>query len=244
MPDYVYGIVESGADAPAGQGMAGAPVRVVSDDGTAALVSDLSQRKLELGRDEVLTHARVLGEALERGTVLPMRFGIVLDGDEEVKARLLEPHAAALREQLARFGGKVEINIRATYDEQAVMREVLAENPEIARLRDAIQGKPDDATYYERIELGERVAAAVERKRDLDAQHIIEALSVVTEGVEVSAPGHERVALSASFLVARDRLKQFDEVLDAFAEGQGGRLRFKYTGPLPPHSFVEFAGAG
>jgi hypothetical protein len=224
--------------------VAGASVRVVSDDGTAALVSDLADRQLELGRDEVLTHARVLEEALQRGTVLPMRFGVVLEGDEEVKARVLEPHATELRDQLARFSGRVEVNIRATYEEEIVMREVLAENQQIASLREAIRGKPEDATYYQRIELGERVAEAVERKRELDAEQIVAALSVAADAVEVSPPAHERVAVNASFLVARDRLKEFDEVLDAFAEGQGGRLRFKYTGPLPPHSFVELAGAG
>jgi gas vesicle protein GvpL/GvpF len=244
LPDYVYGIVESGATAPRGDGVAGARVRVVGDDGTAALVSDVAPRRLELGRDEVLSHARVLEEALQNGTVLPMRFGVVLEGDEDVKAQLLEPHAAELREQLTRFSGRVEINIRATYEEEIVMREILAENPAIATLREAIRDKPEDATYYERIELGERVAEAIERKRELDGRQIVSALSVVSDAVEVSAPAHERVALSASFLVARDRLKDFDEVLEAFAEGQGGRLRFKYTGPLPPHSFVEFAGAG
>jgi hypothetical protein len=173
-----------------------------------------------------------------------MRFGVVLEGDEEVKARVLEPHATELRDQLARFSGRVEVNIRATYEEEIVMREVLAENQQIASLREAIRGKPEDATYYQRIELGERVAEAVERKRELDAEQIVAALSVAADAVEVSPPAHERVAVNASFLVARDRLKEFDEVLDAFAEGQGGRLRFKYTGPLPPHSFVELAGAG
>jgi hypothetical protein len=243
LPEYVYGIVQSDAPAPQGHGVGGAPVRVVSDDRTAALVSDLGDQELELGRDEVLTHARILEEALQHGTVLPMRFGVVLEGDEQVKARVLEPHATELREQLARFSGRVEINIRATYEEEIVMREVLAENPQIASLRESVRAKPQDAAYYERIELGERVAEAIERKRELDAGQIVAALAVVADAVELSAPGHERVALNASFLVARDRLKDFDGVLDAFAEGQGGRLRFKYTGPLPPHSFVEFSGA-
>jgi hypothetical protein len=65
----------------------------------------------------------------------------------------------------------------------------------------------------------------------------------VAVAVEVHEPSHERVACHASFLVERDRLPEFDSVVDAFADGQGGRLRFKYTGPLPPHSFVELAGA-
>jgi hypothetical protein len=49
--------------------------------------------------------------------------------------------------------------------------------------------------------------------------------------------------LSASFLVDREQLNQFDEALEEVAAGQAGRIRFKLTGPLPPHSFVELAGA-
>jgi hypothetical protein len=242
MPDYIYGIVERSAAPPTGPGLTGAPVRLVNDDGAAALVSDVSESELQLGRDEVLAHARVLEEALERGTVLPMRFGVIMDGDEDVKSRLLDQHADELRDQLARLKRKVEVTVRATYDEEMLIREVLEQNPEIARLRNSIQGKPEDATYYERIELGERVANAVERRREADSADIVAALSQVAVAVEVSPPAHERVALNASFLVDRQRLAEFDEVLDAFAGGSGGRLRFKYTGPLPPHSFVHFAG--
>jgi hypothetical protein len=241
MPDYVYGIVAAGSAPPEGRGLAGAPIRVVSDDGAAALVSKLDERELELGRDEVLAHARVLEEALKRGTVLPMRFGVLMEGDQEIKARLLDAHADDLRDQLRRFDGMVEVNIRATYDEDALMREVLEDNPQIAQLRDSIRGKSEDATYYQRIELGESVAGAVERLREVDAKQIVDALSQVASGVVQAPPAHQRVALSAAFLVARDRLAGFDEVLEAFASGQGGRLRFKYTGPLPPHSFVRFA---
>jgi hypothetical protein len=50
------------------------------------------------------------------------------------------------------------------------------------------------------------------------------------------------VALSAWFLLAREGAAEFDEVLETLAAGQAGRLRFRYMGPLPPHSFVSFAG--
>ncbi len=244
MADYVYGIVDSRAAAPDEPGLGGAPVRVVGNGGAAALVSEIGDGQLEFGRDELLTHARILEQALKRGTVLPMRFGVVLQGDDEVSSRLLDEHAAELREQLDQFSGKVEVNIRATYDEQTLMREVLAQDEDISRRRSAIRGKPEDATYYERIELGEQVASAVERRREADARNILDALAQVAVAVEASPPAHERVALNASFLVERGRLTEFDEVLDAFAGGQGGRLRFKYTGPLPPHSFVKFDGGG
>jgi hypothetical protein len=244
MPEYVYGIVDGKAEAPAGTGIGGASLRLIADDGAAALVSELEQRELTLGREELLAHARVLENAVASGTVLPMRFGIVMEGEEDVRERLLQAHAAELRTQLERFADKVEVSIRASYDEQQLMGEVVSENPEIRHLRESLRGKPEDATYYERIRLGELVSQAVERKRDADSSNLLDALRPFSADVHVAPPAHERVALNAAFLVERKRLQDFDQVLEGFAQGQGGRLQFKYTGPLAPASFVElFSGS-
>lgn len=243
MPHYVYGIVESDAKPPAVRGIANARLKLVGGDGVAALVSDLPAGELRLGRDEMLKHSRVLEKALARGTVLPMRFGVVMSDQDEVRQRLLDEHAADLSVQLSEFDGKVEVRIRAVYDEEALLREVVRGDPKIAALRRSMSGQSEDATYYARIELGERVAAAVERKRERDAGEIIDSLSVAALAVDEGKTGHERVAVNASFLVERARLKEFNRILDAIAEGYAGGIRFKYTGPLPPHSFVQLAGS-
>lgn len=241
MAQYVYGIVEATATAPRGRGIAGAPLRLVSGEDAAALVSEVRTERVRFGREEVLMHARVLERAMKRGTVLPMRFGVVMSGPDEVRSRLLDEHGPDLRAQLAELGGKVEIRIRATYEEGAVLRDVVRDHPEIASLRASVQGLSEGAGYYDRIRLGELVAAAVERRREEDAHAIIHALATPALAVETSDPAHERVVVQASFLVERARLNEFDETLDQVADGYGGQIRFKYTGPLPPHSFVELA---
>jgi hypothetical protein len=240
---YVYGIVESTARAPAASGIAGAPLAVVVGDGAAALVSDLPGDQVRMGRDEVLLHADVLDLALAQGTVLPMRFGVVMDGSDDVRRELLERHGEDLRTQLSELSGKVEVHVRAVYEEDVALQEVVSENPEIARLRASVRTRSEDATYYERIRLGELVARAVEGKKERDAQAIIESLAPETVATDVGAPAHERVVVSVSFLVERGRLDAFDERLESIARDQVGRIRFKLTGPRAPHSFVQFAGA-
>jgi hypothetical protein len=240
---YVYGIVDATATKPRGRGIAGSPLRLVIGEDAAALVSEIPTERVRLGRDEVLLHARVLDRALARGPVLPMRFGVVMDDADDVRGRLLDEHGPELRAQLIEMEGKVEIRIRATYDQEALLRDVVREHPEIAALRASVAGRSADAGYYDRIRLGEVVAAAVERHRELDAHAIVEALGEHALAVEVASPKHERVAVQASFLVERSRLGAFNAVVDKVAEGYGGKVRFKYTGPLPPHSFVELAGS-
>lgn len=238
MAQYVYGIVEANATAPRGRGIGNAPLKLVIDGGAAALVSEIRDRNVRLGRDEVLAHSRVLERAMARGTVLPMRFGVVMRGPDEVRRRLLQEHGEDLRAQLDALRGKIEIRIRATYDEQKLLGEVLRDNPDIAALRRSLAGQPEDATYYERIRLGELVAAAVARRREGDRWAILDALSSAALALDETEPGHERVVVNVSFLVEHERLKAFNQALDEVADAYGGRIAFKYTGPLPPHSFV------
>jgi hypothetical protein len=242
---YVYGVVAA-ADAatPKGHGIDDAPVEVVAGDGVAALTSDVPGGFLEAGREALLTHSRVLEETMERAVVLPMRFGVVLPDEATVRERLLDPYGEDLKAQLGTMAGKVEVTIKGIYDEAAILREVIAEHGAIAKLREEIQGKPEEATYYQRIELGELVAAALDEKRAAAAPAIVDRLAPLAFDVRVGEPVHERMAVNASFLVERDRLGEFDREVDRIGAEQAGRIQLKYTGPLPPHSFVELGVGG
>lgn len=240
---YIYGVVPSRAEPPSAPGIGGATVGLIASDGVAALASDAPDGELAMGRAAMTTHARVLEAAHATGTVLPMRFGVVMDDDAQVVARLLDAHREELLAQLVEFDGKAELKLRATYEEEPVLREVVAEDQDVARLRESLRGAPEDATYYGRIQLGELVTRAIERKRERDAGVIMEALSPLALAVELAPPPHERIVLSASFLVEQSALPDFDAAVERVGEAQAGRMRFKYTGPLPPHSFVTF-GSG
>src|SRR5262249_15262441 len=216
-------------------------VRVVDADGLAALTSDVPPGDLEAGRGELLAPSKGLEKAGEHITLLPMQFGVGLPDEAAVRgARLLPPHVE-LEAQLEEMEGKFEVNLKAIYDERALLTEVIEEEPEVAKLRQALQGQSQEAAHFERIRLGELIAAAVDEKRDRDADAILERLAPHVVAVEVGGPVHERMALNASFLIGRSDRKAFGKELHAFATEEGGRLRFKYTGPLAPHSFVELA---
>src|SRR5437763_3624491 len=241
-PKYVYGVVRASSKATSkDKGIYGKPVRVVATESLGALTSDAPEGRLEAGRDELLTHSRVLQSALKRGTVLPMRFGVVMPSESAVRDELLTAHREQLEAQLDEMTGRVEVNVKGLYDEASVLSELVAENPEIAELHASLRGQPEDATYFERIRLGELIAAALEVRRSADEHQIVERLATHALGVEVSAPVHERMAVNASFLLERDRMAEFDRTLDTIASEHGGQIRFRYTGPLPPHSFVELS---
>lgn len=236
MAEYLYGIIDESASAPSGTGVQDQPLRVVTGSGAGALVSDLPEDGLKLGRKDLLAHGRVLEDALASGPVLPVRFGTVMNDDRDVLERLLTPHADELRRQLTEFSGKVEMRVRATYEEEPLLRAAVKSDPEIERLRGA-------GDYHSQIALGERIAGAVEGRRQLDSEELMAALEPLAVAVEMGEPTHERIAFNASFLLERERVGEFDSALEALARDRAELMRFKSVGPMPPHSFVELGEA-
>jgi hypothetical protein len=239
---YVYGVVRADSKRrPKAKGIDGGSLRVVASRGLGAVTSDVPSGELEAGRDELLAHSRVVQSAFDQGPVLPMRFGVVMPGEESVRKELLDAHRADLESQLALLAGKAEFNVKAMYDEGVLLREVLDENPPIARLRDELANIDADAAHFERIRLGELVAGAVDAKRENDSAWILEALTPVALDVDVGPQIHERMVFSAAFLVADQDVQTFDDALERIAAESHPRIGFKLTGPLPPHSFVELS---
>jgi hypothetical protein len=238
---YVYGVIPASVAPPSIEGIDGAPVLAIASDDIAAIVSDVPDGELQAGREALTVHARVLEQALEGGVVLPMRFGVVLADDEAVREELLERFRPELARQLDELEGKVELHVRAVYEEAALMADVVRRHPQVAALREALRGQAEDATYFERIRLGEMVAGAVAQRRETDAEEIIDALSPIALATEVGGVQHERMVVSASFLVERDQIREFDAAVDELGRRHADTMRFKYTGPLPAHSFVELS---
>src|SRR5436190_24207902 len=135
-------------------GVQDAAVRTVEHAGLAALTSEVHGDAIAAAQ-EVRSHWRVLDEASKTATVLPARFGTVMESDEAVGERLIAPNAERLETLLREVGGRVQLNVKGDYDEPKLMREVVAGAPAVAELREKLRGLPEAAGYYERIRLGE-----------------------------------------------------------------------------------------
>ncbi len=236
---YVYGVVPHGVAIPHGTGIRRRRLHAVEDGELAAIVSNAPAGEIPAEREELMTHARVLERAQEQGVVLPMRFGFVMPDEQAVRERLLGDYRDELAEQLRELDGRAEMHVRAVYDEQALMQEIVDSHPGIAKLSAALREGSPDATYYARIELGQSVALAVEQAASADLSAILDTLAPLSVAVEVGEREHERVAAHVAFLVETADIPEFDRAVDELGERGAGRMTFRCTGPLPPYSFVE-----
>jgi hypothetical protein len=242
---YVYGVIPA-ADAggwPGAEGIGGpsAKVSTLDADGLAALVSALPPDRAPGRREDLEAHRRVLSLATERGTAIPMRFGMVMDGEDVVRERLLERHGAELTDLLRNLDGQVQMTVRAFYAEDALLRAVMEADEEIARRSAALEGRDEVESRADRIALGELVAAAVDARRARDEQALLDRLKPFTTDVRVDPPGSDRVALNAQLLVHRDHRAELDEAVRELGTALQGYMALRYVGPLPPYSFSELS---
>jgi len=235
---YVYGITAASHPAlPEGLGGVGdpaLPVRVLTEGALAAIVSDAPEG-LRPKRRDLLAHQNVLSEAGAGGCILPMRFGSVAPDDDTVTGVLAE-RSEHYQERLRTLDGKVEYNVKATHDEEAVLHRVMSDNPEIRAVTEANR-KAGGGSYDERLRLGEMVVAAVKAREAEDAGTVQRALEPVADAISVGPESSGWLA-NVSFLVERDGAASFLETVDQLRKDHP-HLDLRVNGPLPPYSFVD-----
>ena len=235
---YVYGIARSGVELEAGaSGLDGAPLRLVPLRDVAALVSD-APSDLRATRVRLLAHANLLSQVVVRTTVLPMRFGVVIAGESALRAKVLAPRYAIFDRLLRDLDGLVEFTVKAMYQRETVLREVLRENPAIRRLKERVASVHEAASYFDRISLGEEVARGVERKRVDDERRLYEALSSVAVRIAPDRPATEDMVAKAGVLIRRGDEARLEALVDRIQASARGRISLRIAGPHPPYSFV------
>ncbi|MEA2294979.1 MAG: hypothetical protein QOE86_2618 [Solirubrobacteraceae bacterium] len=244
-PVYVYGIMAA-ADGDSWPAMPGlgdprSPVRTVAEGGIAALVSDLAPDHTPGRLEDLEAHRRVLAQAIKVGTAIPMRFGTVMDSDEVVRSRLLERHAPELSDVLRTLDGHIQMTVKAFYADDALVGDVLATQPDLARQAAALAEHPGPEMRTERVRFGELLAKAVEARRAEVESALLARLSALVSDVRVEPASSDRVAFSAHLLVHRDRRAALDDAIRELGDTLDGVLAFRYIGPLPPFSFADLS---
>jgi hypothetical protein len=230
---YVYGVVGAGTSIPATDGVESSPVGTLEHAGLTALVSPIA--KTELRARDVRAHWRVLEHAFEHGAVLPVRFGTVMESEDAVRSRLLEPNEERLTELLQAMHGHIQLNVKGRYDEEALLRQIVREEPAIARLRERVTRS---GTVADQLALGQQVEQAIAQRRARDASTVrrtLEALAAAAREEQVRHPD----AFNIAFLVERNDADSFSENVSNVREELGERIEIRYVGPIPPFSFAE-----
>jgi gas vesicle protein GvpL/GvpF len=234
---YLYGIssrYESGG--PPVKGVEGSDVKPVEHAGVIALTSPLHGEALA-ARD-LRAHWRVLERAFEQGTVLPVRFGTVMESEEALRERILKPNADRLSELLREMAGLVQLNVRGQYEEEMLLRQIVRRSPAIAALRERSRSLGERSTPSAQFQLGQLVEAEVARQTVEDTEVVLRTLEPLASSARADEATYPS-AFNLAFLIEEQTQRSFGEQVAAVSEQLGERIAVRCIGPLPPFSFAR-----
>lgn len=223
---YLYAIINRPtAPLPPITGLGGQPVQCSAWGEVAAIYSHHEGPAPRPEAAHLWRHEEVVERLLDGRGVLPVRFGALLPDEAALLALLGERHDRFVA-GLARVAGRVEVSVRALWSAEAplpVSRPAEAENGRAYLARRMAEAQAREARLREARQRAGALHAAL---NELAAAHTHQVLP------------HERILLSAAYLIPRESLDPFRATVGALGAANPD-LRLLCTGPWPAYHFVE-----
>jgi hypothetical protein len=213
---YVYAISDS-PDRPEVLGLQDAALSASGGKGLFAIWSEHEEPRLGADEAALLKHERVVEALLEKGPVLPMRFGSWMD-DPAAVLELLAERRSDFELGLEQVRGAVELGVRALVHEEPAERVP------------ALAGADRPGTAYMLARLND------EKRSEAIAAHIHEplrALSRASTSRKTSLSG----SVNTAYLVDRDDVDPFRAAVQKLDQAVEDAA-IVCTGPWPPYSFT------
>jgi len=236
---YIYGIIEEVQPRIFNfLGLGDAPVYTINHQSIAAVVSDSELQEIDPTRKNVHAHTIVQDELLKDYTVLPIGFGMIATSKDKVRT-LLEKNHQGLGSELNRLAGKIQIELKVFWDQEALIRELQGDSGELTRLKAQLGAASSPAEAQNLlVKAGRLVERAALEWKTKYADLVYAVLKEFSHDAQVNNPAGIKSLLNASFLIDRSKERQFKEEVYRLDSTFEGKVNFKYVGPLPPYNFV------
>jgi hypothetical protein len=257
---YVYGISEAAPQEELSgvSGIEGSAVTMVVEGRLGALSSTVrlagfqaAQESPDVSEHSWLTtairdHERVVENACERTTVLPMRFGTVYPEASEVAALLAE-HERVLTDELRRLRGCTEWGVKLHVDRDTAFHGARRQDAELNAAAEEADAAAEGTAWMLRRQLAARTYHTVGKRVHACADAVHDALASHAVDSAVSRRGNgddpEGLVFNASYLVNdAEALQHCAEQLRARFQEDGVQLQI--SGPWPPYHFVRLPELG
>jgi len=252
---YVYAVIPRVATADLGAvGIGGAHVYALPHRTIAAVVHDCPPEPYQGEPETVASWVRVHNDVIDRawseaGSILPMRFNVIIKADGERSAdenvrQWLELEYSNLQAKLDELRNKVELGVQVLWDPALVVQRIIESSEEIKALRAEMATKSRGAAYFLEHKIASAVKEELERKAQRDFATCYQRLKEYSEGTHVNKvrkQDDKAMIANLSLLVRRERVQEIGAVLQEAGDEQGVEIRF--TGPWPPYTFAATVGA-
>jgi len=206
----------------------------------ACVISSTPMTKYVISRQNLITNQKVIEEVMkDYSAVLPVRFCTIATSTEEVRNLLMKRYQE-LKNLLRSMDNKVELGLKVFWqDIESVFKEIAEADMEIKSLKQRLTKSSVSGSLDEKVDLGRKVKEALEDKREVEAEEILEVLRPICVNLRSNKIMGDSMVLNGAFLVDRTREREFDDLIEDLTQKHKDRLKFKYVGPIAPFNFAE-----
>jgi hypothetical protein len=223
------------------KGMAGADLFALSFDNIAAIVSDIGMTGLIAGKSTALEYAAVIETLSQHFTLLPMRFGSVMESNEAI-IHMLEKNHPDIEQNLLKVENKYEFGLKVFCDSETLMAELREKSEAASKTQGTTVAeiKNSESRNWVNKKLKEhRLEELLVSYIDSVIEYIagqLDRLKTISKIKKMVTP---TTIIDGVFLLDK-ALK--DELIHAVGDLQNKfpGLNFILTGPWPPYNFVDF----
>jgi hypothetical protein len=224
------------------RGVGGGPVYRIAHRRLSAAVSRIAPADLVPDLPRIRAYERVVSSHHRQGTIIPMRYGCVLEREAQVMA-LLDEHTCQYEALLQELEGCVELGLRVLLP-AASLGAVVRGDPVEAREIASPPPSPTEAPPPERLGLAyltARKAHYAHQDRWTEEYHraadrCLAQFADLFVKSKTEAPSARLPLLSLYFLVPRTGIEAFRRAFRRLSAAEPARLLL--SGPWPPYNFV------
>jgi len=246
---YIYGVINTNKEKKfkPPEAVQTGEINTIPFQDIACVVSDYPKSSFDYGtREEVakklVGHQAVIEKIMKEHTIIPIKFGTLLENKEEVE-KVLESGYFGFKERLDKFDKKIELDAVAAWNDlNSVIKKIGEEDEAIKNFKEEIVKKPPEEAFQDRVKIGSMIKDALEKKRDELQVEMIEFLKGKAEVND--SKKHEimddKMILNCAFLLDEDKENKLDQALNELNKMYNEAINFRCVGPLPPYSFTTY----
>jgi DnaJ-domain-containing protein 1 len=242
---YIYGIIKTSEPQEFGEigiGNNGASrVLTLGSKDIAAVVSRCPLKAYDsLTKERVVkdlaTHQLVIEKVMARFTILPVKFGTIVESEDDL-ITFLENSFSLLNDELSKAKGKIELDVVAWWDLQKILATISRHNEQIQAKQQEIAMKGEQASTEDKIMLGKLIEQAMQAEKARYQQVILQTLKQETVDVCLHELASDKMILNTAFLLEKNKEKSFDTAIHDLDQKLESIVNFRVVGPLPLYSF-------
>ncbi|PKL50056.1 MAG: hypothetical protein CVV39_01980 [Planctomycetes bacterium HGW-Planctomycetes-1] len=233
---YLYGIIDfSNQITESIYGLEGSNVYNIPFCDIGAVVSEISQPIRDVTEGAVLEHEAVVEKLMANFTVLPVRFGTVVNSRDELFS-MMESYYRDFKSNLARLHNKLEFGIKVIWPADKVKANI------IRVLKKDEQTIESDNSPSKRFIEEKFEKYKIDKEFEAKANRFIKIIDIFfgkfAAEKKLEKLKTQNLLLDAVYLVEKDKQRDFKEALEHIKNANYPGFKYLFSGPWPAYNFV------